>query len=93
MQSVAFVMAAIQSLGAAQELTESDLVRYFWVCDESSRAHMLDDSDAAVCSEIFEELKARVFKGDSRALFEWWRKERDKTGNATPPAESSSEPR
>ncbi len=73
MITLMFVAAALQPAALANDFSEAELKHYFRVCDKGASTLMLDDADGANCSMVYEELKRRVFSGDSRALFDWWR--------------------
>lgn len=78
MITIMLVAAALQPLALSTDFTESELMHYFRVCEKNATALMLDDADGANCSFVYEELKRRVFGGDSGALFDWWRKEKQR---------------
>ena len=73
MINIILLAAALQPTALGQEFSEAELKHYFRVCDQNSSKLMLDDADGASCSFVYEELKRRVFGGDTRALFDWWR--------------------
>ena len=74
--SLIFAMA-MASASDLPELSEAELKHYFMVCDRNASEGLLDDADAATCSVIYEMLKDRCFGGDSKALLEWWREEKN----------------
>jgi len=78
MITIMFAAAALQPVALGGDFTESELKQYFRSCDQTSSTIMLDDADGANCSLVYEELKRRVFGGDSRALLEWWQREKQK---------------
>jgi hypothetical protein len=53
--------------------TPQQLKSVFMQCDRLSRTTVLDFGTAAQCSVVYEELKQRVFEGDSERLLAWWR--------------------
>ncbi|MEY3202095.1 MAG: hypothetical protein RIR70_1645 [Pseudomonadota bacterium] len=78
MITIMLMAAALQPVAMASDFTEAELKHYFRVCDRNASELMLDDADGANCSVVYEELKRRVFNGDSRALLEWWRTDKQK---------------
>ena len=82
---ISLLMAvAMLSVEGAADLSEAELKHYFMVCDQGTSTGMMDDADAASCSVVYELLKARIFNGDSQALLEWWRKEKEERAIAEP---------
>lgn len=71
------LLLSMAVINDATSMSEDELKKYFWLCEATSREIMLDDSDAAACSVIYEALKARAFNGDSQALYDWWKAVRD----------------
>ena len=78
MITIMLVATALQPAVMGADFSEAELKHYFRICDHSASTLMLDDADGVNCSFIYEELKRRVFDGDSRALIEWWRAEKNK---------------
>ena len=76
MITIMFVAAALQPVALSTEFSETELKHFFRVCEKNATTLMLDDADGANCSIVYEELKRRVFGGDSGALFDWWRKDK-----------------
>lgn len=48
------------------------LERVFWECDYTATIRMFDPNEAATCSWLSEELKARKFQGDFEQMLAWW---------------------
>lgn len=67
--------AASERSGLAA-LTAEELKSAYLECDRLATATFLDGGGAAICSEVHEELKQRLFEGDFQRLLEWWQAQR-----------------
>jgi hypothetical protein len=72
------IAATLQPPAAQGDYSEAQLKESFRLCEQQASQDLLDDSDAALCSFVYEELVNRVFKGDSRALMQWWEHEKQR---------------
>ena len=63
-----------------EKLPQACLEDLFRACSQSSRTSLLDGDDAAMCSIGYEALLRSRFKGDFKALMDWWRSERVAAG-------------
>lgn len=50
----------------------TDLEKKYWDCDYAAITSMLNQSDAAICSEIFENLKKEKFNDSWQEFYSWW---------------------
>ena len=60
----------------AQHLTTAELKSVYLACDLASSTARLAMHEAMQCSIISEELKQRVFGGESDQMLAWWRQQR-----------------
>lgn len=49
-----------------------------WDCDYMASVNMVDVSDAAICSAVYERLKAEKFGGDFNKMLAWWKENKTK---------------
>ncbi|MES2979535.1 MAG: hypothetical protein V4731_14015 [Pseudomonadota bacterium] len=68
----AAIVACSQAKAASSHSHLEALQDQFWTCDHMATRSLADSSEAADCSQTFEELKAEMFKGDFRKLLAWW---------------------
>ncbi len=54
-------------------LSAEQLKTSYLMCDQRANQEFLGFTDAALCSQISEALKHKVFGGDFDKLIEWWR--------------------
>jgi hypothetical protein len=74
--------AAFALAGAAQaaeprlpELTVADLKTIYLACDRAAMRGLLGAGEAARCSVVYEDLKARAFDGNFEKLLAWSREQ------------------
>lgn len=63
-----------QPLGGA---TAEELKAAYRHCDGLAQTEDFDDAAAAACSVVYEELKARVFRGDTERVIAWMQQQRE----------------
>lgn len=68
----------VVALNTPQDLSSSELVRYYWDCDTNFMKGELHPNDVLGCIAITEELKQRVWNGDHSQFIQWWRQRRHK---------------
>lgn len=76
LSTASFAASATTSLQSLESqvrgLPDAVLERGFWECDYTATVRLIDFGDAATCSVLNEELKARRFKGDFELMQVWW---------------------
>jgi hypothetical protein len=50
----------------------------YWNCDYAASTGLLGFSEAAACSAIFEDIKARKFNGNFQEFMKWWNENKQK---------------
>lgn len=61
-----------------EALPADKLETLFWDCDYMSSTALLDGTDAAICSSVFERIKKEKFAGDFNKFMQWWKPLKDK---------------
>ena len=54
-------------------MTVADLEAAFWMCDYLATTRGVDATPIAICSAVYDELKATKFAGDFNELLAWWK--------------------
>jgi hypothetical protein len=82
---IALTLALISSAAISQTkipeieaLPMDKLETLYWDCDYMSSVALLDSTDAAICSAVFERMKAEKFGGDFNKFMQWWKPLKDK---------------
>jgi len=65
--------AAIAAEPRLPQLSVDDLKSLFLACDRASMQGLMGSNEAAQCSIVYEDLKARAFDGDFEKLLAWSR--------------------
>ena len=63
------------SIRLQEQLPDACLKRLVRQCDADAEAGLMDAGSAAVCSVRYEALLRHGFRGDFRALLQWWQAE------------------
>ncbi len=69
------------TLAAASIITlppNLDVEKTFWDCDYATTQAMAGPEEAAICSAVFEKLKADKFKGSFQDLMVWWKANKER---------------
>ncbi|HEY0847270.1 MAG TPA: hypothetical protein VGE12_18015 [Noviherbaspirillum sp.] len=56
----------------------AELEKAYWDCEFAAVQGRLELSDAAGCSELYEQLKSDKFHGDFARFLAWWRENKDR---------------
>jgi hypothetical protein len=67
--------AAVAAEPRLPHLSVGDLKTLFLACDRVSMQGLMGAADAAQCSIVYEDLKARAFDGDFEKLLAWSREQ------------------
>lgn len=74
MQTYAIFTLLVATSTSAQPYSpnEADLKRRYLTCEQSAQSSRMHEAEAAACSQIYEELKRRVFDGSFGELRAWY---------------------
>lgn len=63
---------------ASRNLSQAEIEIAFWDCEFAATQGVLELSEAAACSRIYEYLKKAKFLGDFDRFLVWWQENRDR---------------
>lgn len=69
------ILAASTILG---NLSPQEVEEFYWDCEFAAAQGTIDLDEAAVCSEVYERLKAKKFRGDFNLFLVWWKENKER---------------
>lgn len=69
------ILAASAVLGS---LSPEEAEEFYWDCEYAAAHGTIELDEAAVCSEVYERLKAKKFRGDFNLFLVWWKENKQR---------------